>query len=129
MPADLDSARYVSFTTYKKDGTPVSLPVWVVPFDGGYAFTTDPGSAKVRRIRNDARATLRACDVRGRVAEGAAEHVGAAVLLGPEDTERVAALVKGKYRIGWVLINVMAALQRLRGRGRAAEGAIKVTLN
>ena len=129
MPADLDAARYVSFTTYKKDGTPVSLPVWVVPFDGGYAFTTDPGSAKVRRIRHDARATLRACDVRGRVAEGAAEHVGAAVLLGPEDTERVAALVKSKYRIGWVLINVMAALQRLRGRGRAAEGAIKVTLN
>ena len=129
MPADLDSARYVSFTTYRRNGTPVSAAVWVVPFDGGYAFTTDPGSAKVRRIANDARATLRVCDVRGRVADGAAEHVGAAVLLGPEDTERVAALVKRKYRVGWVLISAMAVLERIRGKGRAAEGAIKVTLN
>jgi len=129
MPADLDSARYVSFTTHRRDGTPVSLPVWVVPFDGGYAFTTDPTSAKVRRIGNDARATLRVCDMRGRVADGATEHAGTAVLLGPEDTERVAALVKRKYRVGWVLISAMALLERLRGKGRAAEGAIKVTLD
>ena len=128
MPADLDSAQYVSFTTYRKDGSAVSLPVWVVPFDGGYAFTTDPTSAKVRRIAHDARATLRVCDVRGRIADGATEHVGAAVLLGPEDTDSVAALVKRKYRFGWVLISAMALFERIRGKGQAAEGAIKVTL-
>ena len=129
MPADLDSARYVSFTTHRRDGTPVSLPVWVVPFDEGYAFTTDPTSAKVRRIGNDARATLRVCDMRGRVADGTTEHAGTAVLLGQEDTDRVAALVKRKYRVGWVLISAMALLERLRGKGQAAEGAIKVTLD
>ncbi|MGA1363171.1 MAG: PPOX class F420-dependent oxidoreductase [Ilumatobacteraceae bacterium] len=129
MPADLDAARYVSFTTHRRDGTPVSLPVWIVPFDGGYAFTTDPGSAKVRRIANDARATLRVCDIRGRVADGTTEHAGSAVLLGPEDTERVATLVRRKYRFGWMLISAMAVLERIRGKGRAAEGAIKVTLD
>ena len=46
MSADLDNAKYVSFTSYKKDGTTVSLPVWVVPFEGGYAFTTDPALSK-----------------------------------------------------------------------------------
>ena len=58
MPADLDAAKYVSFTTYKKDGNAVSLPVWVVPFEGGYAFTTDHDAFKVKRVRRDPRATL-----------------------------------------------------------------------
>ena len=31
MTADLDAAKYVSFVTYKKDGSPVAAPVWVVP--------------------------------------------------------------------------------------------------
>ena len=71
MPADLDTAKYVSFVTYKKDGTPVATPVWVVPFEGGYAFTTDPDAYKVKRLRNDARATLTVCDMRGKIAPNA----------------------------------------------------------
>lgn len=129
MSDDLDRAKYVSFTTYKKDGSPVSLPVWVVPFDGGYAFTTDPGSAKVRRLRNDARATLRVCDRRGRVAEGAVEHAGAAVLLSADDAARVKGLVERKYRIGALLLGTMAVWQRLRGGSQPGTGAVKVTLN
>jgi PPOX class probable F420-dependent enzyme len=127
MPHDLDSATYVSFTTYRKDGSPVSLPVWVVPFDGGYAFTTDPASAKVRRIRNDARATLRVCDRRGNVSEGAVVHTGTAVVLDTTDVARVKELVRRKYRVGALLIGAMSALSRLGGR-RPASGAVKVTL-
>lgn len=29
---DLRDARYVSFTTYRRDGTPVATPVWIAPF-------------------------------------------------------------------------------------------------
>ena len=29
--ADLADERYVSLTTFKKDGTPVATPVWVAP--------------------------------------------------------------------------------------------------
>ena len=115
MPADLDEARYVSFTTYRKNGDPVSLPVWVVPFDGGYAFTTDLNSHKVRRVRNDARATLRVCDMRGKVADGAVTHTGAAVILPDADVARVTALVKKKYRIGWSLLIIYERLKALRG--------------
>ena len=131
MSNDLDSAKYVSITTYRKDGTPVAAPVWVVTFDGGYAFTTDTYSWKVKRIRNDARATLTVCDMRGRVKEGATVHQGAAVILGPEDVARVAALVKKKYRIGWAMLGVMGTVKKLTGKGSTAtaECAIKVTLN
>lgn len=131
MSNELDTAKYVSFTTYKRDGSPVSLPVWVVPFDGGYAFTTDSHSHKVRRIKSDARATLRVCDVKGKVAAGAVEYSGAAVLLDPDDVARVTALVKKKYRIGWALLGVMSAWKKLTGKGSTAtaEAAIKVTIN
>jgi PPOX class probable F420-dependent enzyme len=131
MPADIDSAKYVSFTTYRTDGTPVATPVWVVPFEGGYAFTTDTNSHKVRRVRNDARATLSVCDMRGRVADGAAVHEGAATVLDAEARTRVAGLVKKKYRIGWAMLGVIAAAKKLTGKGSTAtaECAIKVTLH
>lgn len=130
MPADLDNAKYVSFTTYRKNGEAVSLPVWVVPFDGGYAFTTDSNSWKVKRIRNDARATLRVCDMRGRVADGAVTHTGAAVVLPREDVQRVTDLVKRKYRIGWALLGAMDLWKRVTGKSdEDTDAAIKVTLN
>ena len=131
MTSDLDSAKYVSFTTYRKDGSPVSTPVWIVPFDGGYAFTTDSHSYKIKRLANDARATVTVCDMRGRVKDGAQAHHGAAVVLDSEATAQVAALVKSKYRIGWAMLGVMSAVKKLTGKGSTAtaEAAIKVTIN
>ena len=131
MAADLDAAKYASFTTYRKDGTPVPTAVWLVPFDGGYAFTTDPNSWKVKRVRNDARATLAVSDARGRVAPGTTVHQGAAVILGEADIARVTAAIKKKYRIGFALLGVLGAVKKLLGKGSTAtaECAIKVTLN
>ncbi|SIN43095.1 PPOX class probable F420-dependent enzyme, Rv2061 family [Mycobacteroides abscessus subsp. abscessus] len=36
-------ANYVSFTSYRKDGTAVSSPVWIAPADGKlYPWSTAP---------------------------------------------------------------------------------------
>ena len=130
MPADLDSAKYVSFVTYKKDGTPVAAPVWVVPFDGGYAFTTDPDSFKIKRLRHDARATLTVCDMRGKIKDGATVHIGAAVVLDEDDAEDVAKLISKKYVIGTKMLGVYSLLKKLKGSGSTAgDAAIKVTLS
>ena len=130
MPADLDTAKYVSFVTYKKDGTPVATPVWVVPFEGGYAFTTDPNASKVKRLRNDAGATLTVCNMRGAIAQGATVHIGAAVVLNEADTKRVDALVRKKYSIGHRMLGVMSVLKKIAGKGSTAgDAAIKVTLS
>lgn len=130
MPADLDSAKYVSFVTYKKDGTPVATPVWIVPFEGGYAFTTEPDAYKVRRIRHDARATLTVCNMSGKISEGAITHIGSAVVLGDDDAEKVSKLIEKKYSIGTKLLGVMSLVKKLLGKGTTAgDGAIKVTLH
>lgn len=130
MPADLDNAKYVSFTSNKKDGTPVSLAVWIVPFEGGYAFTTDRDSHKVRRIARDPRVTLRVSDFRGRVADGAATHTGTAALLDATDSAKVSALVSKKYRIGSTLLGLKELVDKIRRRpSDPGSTAIKVTLD
>ena len=130
MAADLDSAKYVSFVTYKKDGTPVAAPVWVVPFEGGYAFTTDPDSFKIKRLRNDARASLTECNARGKVAPGAVVHSGAAVVLDKDASEKVAHLIRKKYVIGTKLLGVYSLVKKIKGSGSTAgDAAIKVTLS
>ena len=130
MPQDLDRARYVSFTSYKRNGEAVSLPVWVVPFEGGYAFTTDPDAYKVKRVRNNPNVTLRVCSVRGKVEPGATEYRGTAEYVDPATADRVNGAIRRKYWLAYrILIMPSNVWSRIRG-GSAAAGhaAIKVTL-
>jgi hypothetical protein len=59
----ISNERYVLFTTFKRDGSPVNTAVWIAPFGAGQAcFTTGGDSAKVKRLRNNPRVTLQKCD-------------------------------------------------------------------
>uniref|UniRef100_A0AAU2JWD7 PPOX class F420-dependent oxidoreductase n=1 Tax=Streptomyces sp. NBC_00049 TaxID=2903617 RepID=A0AAU2JWD7_9ACTN len=122
---ELGRARYVSLTTFRKDGTPVATPVWAVA-DGGELYVwTRSDSWKVRRIRNDGRVTVTACDVRGRVAEGAAVLDGEARLLDEAGLTRVRKLMSRKYRWQFWAVDVPAAVAR---RGKRPHTAIAVKL-
>ena len=104
---DIASHRYVSITTRKRDGSTVSSPVWIAPLgDGTAGFTTGSDSGKVKRIRNFADVTLRPCDARGRVADGAPEvRATASVVEGP-DAKPVTSAVKQKYGWQYTLVEV-----------------------
>ena len=129
MPTDLDQAKYVSFTTFKKDGTPKPLPVWIVPFEGRFAFTTEPESWKVKRLRNNPAITAEVCDMRGRVKPGTTVHHGTAEALDPATAERVGAAVKKKYGIVWYIIIGPAELWRkMRGK-TTTPGAVAFTID
>ena len=131
MPVELDTARYVSFTSYKRSGEPVSLPVWIVAFEGGYGFTTDPDAFKVKRVRNNPRVSLRACSVRGRVQPDAVEFHGTAEYVDAVTAGRVNRAIRRKYWLAYRLLITPSNLwSRIRG-GSAAAGhaAIKITLD
>lgn len=122
---ELGSARYVSLTTFRKDGTPVATPVWAVA-DGGELYVwTRSDSWKVKRIRNDGRVTVAACDVRGRLEEGAPVTEGQARLLDEEGLRRVRRLMSRKYTWQFWAVDVPAALVR---RGKRPHTAIAVKL-
>src|SRR3569833_885709 len=55
---DVVAAKYISLTTFTKDGRPKPTPVWVVP-DGAAALVISEKNAwKVKRIRNTPRVTI-----------------------------------------------------------------------
>ncbi|WP_203690506.1 PPOX class F420-dependent oxidoreductase [Catellatospora coxensis] len=90
-------AKYVSLTTYRKDGTPVATPVWLA-VDGGELFViSDSDAWKVKRVRRTSRVTVAACDVRGRVAPDAVPVEGTARVLDDTGSQRVRQLIARKY--------------------------------
>jgi hypothetical protein len=115
----LGAGEYLSLTTYRRDGTPVPTPVWVVHEEGRLHVITDADSGKVKRLRHTARVEVAPCDMRGSVTGPA--HPATAELLDAAGTERVMTLVSAKY--GWKAraIGAMAAARGMveRARGRA----------
>jgi PPOX class probable F420-dependent enzyme len=66
MVASLAGERYISLTSFKRDGTPVSTPVWVVSDDGRRLLVwTGAGTWKVKRIRRDPHVLVAASSMRG----------------------------------------------------------------
>jgi uncharacterized protein len=122
-------ARYVSFTTFKRDGTAVSTPVWIAELpDGALAFTTGPDSGKVKRLRRDARVLLRPCDLRGRVAEGAEEVAGTAeVVTDGQVLHDVQTVIARRYGLQYRLLMLGSAIKGLVGE-RTPEAAVVITL-
>ncbi len=95
---DLESARYVSFATYRKSGEAVATPVWCAHEDGQFFIFSAGDAGKVKRLRNGRRARLAVCDVRGRV-RGDWYPATAEILTDPDEAARALAALRRKY--GW----------------------------
>ena len=122
--AELDSAKYISFVSFKRVGSRVATPTWVTPYGDGYAFTTDPASFKVKRVRNNPSMEVSTCTIRGTVNPDAAVYVGTARVLDPEQSQEVERLIKAKYRVSWTLFIIpLRFWDRLRGKDRSAGDA------
>jgi PPOX class probable F420-dependent enzyme len=110
---EIGRSKYVSLTTYRKDGTPVATPVWHV-VEGGELFVVSEAEAwKVKRIRNNSHVVVTVCNLRGKIAEGAPSAEGTARLLDEAGTAAGRALLARKYfmsRMG----NLFARILRLK---------------
>jgi uncharacterized protein len=117
--APLATERYISLTTFKRDGTAVSTPVWVVSDDGRRLLVWSAASAwKVKRIRRHPRVRVAACDMKGKVRGEAVE--GEARFLGPDAEALVQGLLRKKYRVTKRGLDVVNALMRRLTRKPAA---------
>ncbi|MFE3325802.1 PPOX class F420-dependent oxidoreductase [Streptomyces sp. NPDC059176] len=113
---ELDRAKYISLTTFRKDGTGVATPVWFA-VDGDELFVwTRSDSWKVKRLRRDPKVTVTPCDVRGRVADGAESADGDARLLQGPELAKVRKLLARKYTWQFWLVDRPAAVFRLGSR-------------
>ena len=124
--ADLQArfpGRYLSLTSFKRDGTGVATPLWFV-FDGGRLLAlTDLHSAKVRRIGRNPRVLVAPCRASGKLrGEPVAAHV--VVLTAIPDLEHAQQLLKRRYRLSYRIIMLLYRLgRRIRGEPAVADGA------
>ena len=55
---DFVKAEYINLITYRIDNTPVTTPVWVADYSNSLVITTSLNAGKVKRIRNNGKATI-----------------------------------------------------------------------
>jgi uncharacterized protein len=126
---ELDAAKYISLTTFKRDGTPVAAPVWVTGSGGRYAFTTGTTAWKARRLANNPAIEVRVCDMRGRVAPGAARYTGTGeVTSDPVALTDVRRALAAKYGLQYKILNAVEGVRKLVGRG-GDDGRVAIHLS
>lgn len=115
--------RFLSITSFKRDGTGVATPVWFVS-DGSRLYAlTDLHSPKVWRIRRNPGVLIASCRAGGRL-RGEAIPARAAVLTATSDLERVQRLLRSRYKLSYRVVMLAYRLgRRLRGDRAVPEGA------
>jgi len=125
----LADARFVSLTTFRRSGEPVSTPVWVGRDGGALVVLTPADSGKVKRLRRDPRVEIRPCGRFGAVAEGVEPVAGTAeVREHPDDVERARATIRRTYPLeSRLVLGIERLVERLRGRPRTERLALLIT--
>jgi PPOX class probable F420-dependent enzyme len=107
----LAAGKYLSLTTFKKDGTAVATPVGLAADGDRLYVITDASAGKAKRLRNSGRVLLASCDMRGRF-EGEQVEGSARVLEEPADVAAVVARIKGRYGVQYTLATLGSKLRR-----------------
>jgi len=123
-PVELANEQYLSITTFKRDGTPVSTPVWVAGENGNLLVISEADSWKVKRIRRNGHVRVAPCSARGAL-RGDPIEAEATI---DKDTTTVEKLLAQKY--GWMYRTYMcfSALARTLRRQSTPTGVtIRIT--
>lgn len=130
MTRSLADEQYVSFTTFRKNGTAVPTPVWIAPDGERLAFLTEGDAGKVKRLRNNSRVELTPCDLRGRVKEGAPTSTGNAVVSAdPAEVKRVREVMAAKYGLQAKVFGWVEAIASRVGVKTTPRAAVVITLD
>ena len=119
----LGAAKYISLTTYRKDGTAVATPVWLVRDDDALLVITDPDSGKAKRLRNNPQVLVSPCDMRGRVKPGAISVPARVELLDDAGTARALGLIGKRYGLmGRIFTGINERRARKAGKSLTHQG-------
>jgi uncharacterized protein len=123
----LGAERFVSLTTFKRDGLPVATPMWIVE-DGGRLWLWTPAeAAKVKRVRRNPRVTLTPCGRTGTVRAGQAVIEGTAeVITDRDEVARIESLIKRKYKVEY---RVVTLFETIAARGRKARVVLRIAIS
>jgi PPOX class probable F420-dependent enzyme len=91
-------SKHILVTTFRRDGTPVSTPTWVVPLEGDtFGFYTSSGSGKAKRLAHTPRVTVQPCNARGKPTPSTEAIEGTARVCSGDEWEAIRAKIVAKY--------------------------------
>ncbi|HJU57948.1 MAG TPA: PPOX class F420-dependent oxidoreductase [Actinomycetota bacterium] len=105
------TGKYLSITSYRRDGSGVATPVWFATEGDRLLVMTDSRSGKVKRIRRNPYVIVAPCSARGKTK--ANRMLAHAELLSASEVERAKRLIKRKYRFDLLLVGPIRAIQAL----------------
>ncbi|MEV5925391.1 PPOX class F420-dependent oxidoreductase [Streptomyces cellulosae] len=118
----LGAGKYLLLTSYRKNGTPVATPVWVVRDGDALGVWTAADSWKVKRIRARGDVLVGPCDLRG---NPTGDQVPAtAEICDADTTARYQQLIARKYG----LMGRLTLLGSRLRRGVDGTVGIRITL-
>ncbi len=111
-PFDPAKATYVSLATYRRDGTEVRTPVWIVRAGERFYVFSERSAWKVKRLLANSHARLAECDSRGGVQSAWLDAQGRIV----EQHDVIeSAYVAFREKYGWQ-IRLLNFFSRLTGK-------------
>jgi hypothetical protein len=122
MAIDADEGC-VLFTTFKRDGTAVSTPVWWVDMgDGTFGFWTSSGSGKAKRLAHTSRVTVQPCNQRGTAKPGTSPEEATARIVSGAQSDEIHRRVVAKYGFWTKVTKVIATTTWFLQRKRITYG-------
>jgi len=95
IPSEIHDQKYISLTTFRKNGIGVATPVWFGEQDGKLYVMTRSDMGKIKRIRNNPQVKVAPCTIRGKIT--GPEFAATARILPPEVHPRARQTLRRKY--------------------------------
>lgn len=95
VPAAIQNQKYISLTTFRKNGAAIATPVWFGEENGKLYVMTISTMGKTKRVRNNPQVKVAPCTIRGKVT--GPEFPATARILPPEDHTRARQTINRKY--------------------------------
>ena len=94
---DFESVEYVNLVTFKKDGSSITTPVWVALYQNSLVVTTSLNAGKVKRIKNNGKATIYVTNQTGSKKLSESLDVSASLISDSKDKFEAVEKIKKKY--------------------------------
>jgi PPOX class probable F420-dependent enzyme len=111
-------AYHIALTTFRRDGTPVTTPVWAAAEGTSLYLFSNANAGKVKRLRNSSRATVAPCTATGTIT--GAQLPAEAFNLASDQMPKVWRLLTKKYGMA---VRLFIAYDRARALLRMQPSA------
>jgi uncharacterized protein len=95
IPREIQGQKYISLSTFRKNGAAVPTPVWFGEQQDKLYVKTRSDSGKFKRLRNNPQVRIAPCTIRGKII--GPEFAATARLLPPQDWAPAQKTIEEKY--------------------------------